>query len=240
MACLGQASSQRPQKIQRSILISYTLAYFSSRYKCSSPFLRSSATIEIASAGQATAQSPQAVQRYYEENKQPPKTPICFGVCDDCGRLHARGLKNTARAFIQAGGILRCHSCARINKAKKKLAGERRRRAEWRESGDPRYAQLVARELNKDHRRRVRINATSDVTNAFLRRLRLSRKTCPLCGVRFEAANPATVDHVIPLAAGGTHTRDNLRVCCRSCNSRRGASFEDVSNFQLNLEMNVS
>ena len=178
-------------------------------------------------------------KRWNERRKTPRHTPICFGVCDDCGRLHARALRFTAQAFVKAGGILRCHSCAQINKAKKKLAAERRRRAEWRGAGDPRYEQLVARESNKCHRRRVRINATSDVTNAFLRRLRSSRKTCPLCGVRFGEDNPASVDHVIPLAAGGTHTRDNLRVCCKSCNSRRGASFDDVSNFQLNLEMSV-
>ena len=153
-----------------------------------------------------------AQKRYYEGTRPPRSTQICFGLCDDCGRLHARRLKNTARAFVQAGGILRCHSCARINKATKKLAAERRRRAEWREAGDPRYEQLVARESNKCHRRRVRINATSDVTNAFLRRLRLSRKTCPLCGVRFGEDNLASVDHVIPLAAGGTHTRARIRL----------------------------
>src|SRR6478672_8199635 len=63
IASLGQASSQNPQKIQRSILISYFTAYFSSRYKFSSPALRSAPSIVIASAGQATAHKPHAVQR---------------------------------------------------------------------------------------------------------------------------------------------------------------------------------
>src|SRR5690606_21934888 len=59
----GHASSHRPQKIQRSILISYTAAYFSSRYKCNSSLVRSAAIIVIASAGQDSAHKPQAVQR---------------------------------------------------------------------------------------------------------------------------------------------------------------------------------
>lgn len=32
-----------------------------------------------------------------------------------------------------------------------------------------------------------------------------------------------TVDHVVPLSAGGTHERGNLRVLCRSCHGRRTA-----------------
>src|SRR5690606_4434174 len=63
MASLGQASSHNPQKIQRNILISYTTAYFSSRYISSSPFLRSPAVIVMASAGHDNAHNPQAVQR---------------------------------------------------------------------------------------------------------------------------------------------------------------------------------
>lgn len=32
----------------------------------------------------------------------------------------------------------------------------------------------------------------------------------------------ATLDHIIPLVAGGTNADDNLRVLCRSCNSSKG------------------
>ncbi|MFE2605759.1 HNH endonuclease [Streptomyces mirabilis] len=46
---------------------------------------------------------------------------------------------------------------------------------------------------------------------------------CPGWGVPSHASADLTVDHVIPLAAGGTNRRENLRVLCRSCNSRRGS-----------------
>lgn len=39
---------------------------------------------------------------------------------------------------------------------------------------------------------------------------------CAYCG------QPAdTIDHVIPVSAGGTNHRENLVPCCRSCNQRK-------------------
>jgi 5-methylcytosine-specific restriction endonuclease McrA len=176
---------------------------------------------------------------YVAYEKVVQQTPVFYADCDECGKFHVRRASMTWQSFVQAGGVLRCYACAKLRKKAKKIEAERARRALWRENNDPRYEILKARESNKVHRRRVRITATSDVSNSFLRKLRLSRKTCPLCGVRFSEGNRASVDHVIPLALGGTHTRDNLRLCCCSCNSRRGATLSDVSNFQLNLGMCV-
>ncbi len=44
--------------------------------------------------------------------------------------------------------------------------------------------------------------------------------TCYLCGCK-PAGRDLTLDHVIPLVRGGSHTADNLRVACRSCNSSK-------------------
>ncbi|MFD4626481.1 HNH endonuclease [Streptomyces sp. NPDC058475] len=46
---------------------------------------------------------------------------------------------------------------------------------------------------------------------------------CEGWGVAPHGSADLTVDHIIPLAKGGTHHRENLRVLCRSCNSRRGS-----------------
>lgn len=43
---------------------------------------------------------------------------------------------------------------------------------------------------------------------------------CYLCG-NTPTGWQLTLDHVIPLVRGGSHTPDNLRVACRSCNARK-------------------
>ena len=45
---------------------------------------------------------------------------------------------------------------------------------------------------------------------------------CYLCGVELSI-HEVTLDHVVALANGGSHTEDNLRVACRECNSRKGS-----------------
>lgn len=62
--------------------------------------------------------------------------------------------------------------------------------------------------------------------------------TCYICGCKtsrqdyylshgwFTVGNTyPTIDHVIPLARGGTHTWDNVRLACRLCNSTKGDSL---------------
>jgi len=48
-----------------------------------------------------------------------------------------------------------------------------------------------------------------------------SEVQCYLCGA--WAHDDDIVDHVVPLAAGGTDDRDNLRRCCRTCHARKTA-----------------
>ena len=48
-------------------------------------------------------------------------------------------------------------------------------------------------------------------------------KTCWLCGGEFRREDPATIDHVVPVRAGGSSRRCNLHAAHRRCNSSRGA-----------------
>lgn len=46
--------------------------------------------------------------------------------------------------------------------------------------------------------------------------------TCLLCGLPVTKQT-ASLDHIIPLAAGGPHTRANVQTAHRVCNSKKGA-----------------
>jgi 5-methylcytosine-specific restriction endonuclease McrA len=46
-------------------------------------------------------------------------------------------------------------------------------------------------------------------------------KPCCFCG-RILSMNEATLEHVIPLSAGGGWDVDNIRISCESCNRDRG------------------
>ena len=51
-------------------------------------------------------------------------------------------------------------------------------------------------------------------------RAQLQKGVCHYCG-RFVGAAQLTMDHVIPVARGGTSTRGNCVPCCKECNSKK-------------------
>lgn len=62
-----------------------------------------------------------------------------------------------------------------------------------------------------------------------LRRMVLARS--PLCADPFEthtgrAVQATDVDHIIPLAQGGTNAMDNLQSLCHSCHSRKTVEMD--------------
>lgn len=44
---------------------------------------------------------------------------------------------------------------------------------------------------------------------------------CHWCGREFESVNDSTLDHVIPLAKGGSNGQDNVVLACPECNANR-------------------
>ncbi|MGA9771653.1 MAG: HNH endonuclease [Blastocatellia bacterium] len=62
------------------------------------------------------------------------------------------------------------------------------------------------------------------------------KSTCYLCRRRLERRE-ITFDHVVPLAKKGPHTEGNIRVACRTCNSRKGAKL--LHEFLRDLERDL-
>lgn len=57
--------------------------------------------------------------------------------------------------------------------------------------------------------------------------IRRDDSTCYLCGKKCEASE-IHLDHIVPLALGGSHTADNLGVACAECNMWKGATLTEL------------
>lgn len=57
-----------------------------------------------------------------------------------------------------------------------------------------------------------------------LRRELLFEASCANCARNDDLS----IDHIIPIAAGGRSNRENLQVLCRSCNSKKGARISEA------------
>jgi 5-methylcytosine-specific restriction protein A len=85
--------------------------------------------------------------------------------------------------------------------------------AEYQAQRDAQRGSASARGYTSTYRRTARAVISDHLTKHGAR--------CPGWGVPGHASTDLTVDHVVPLSAGGTHDRANLRVLCRACNSRK-------------------
>lgn len=90
--------------------------------------------------------------------------------------------------------------------------------------------------LNHIHKRRAKCKIT-DITTDWLEQLKENSIHCPLCGCEMnEIKNhpqEKTLEHIIPLNVGGTHTMDNVMYDCRKCNLSRPKDGSDLIEMRL-------
>lgn len=95
---------------------------------------------------------------------------------------------------------------------------------QWRLDNPDRNRELIRR-WNKAHpeaRRAMhhnrRAKTKGGVSPSELKEMRrVHGKRCAMC----RTAGKMTIDHIIPLAAGGPHTRSNIQFLCSPCNSAK-------------------
>ena len=95
-------------------------------------------------------------------------------------------------------------------------------------------AARVKDELRKSERlKRARSNGRFDADIDIYKLIERDGEYCYLCGDGVHFNNHyndpkyPTIEHVMPIARGGTHSWDNVKVACRECNTRKSTTLID-------------
>lgn len=87
----------------------------------------------------------------------------------------------------------------------------------------------------KNRRRRIDLQVVASEPYTLAEIAQRDGYCCGLCGGTVDMEVPwpdrwaPTVDHVVPLVAGGDDTRANVQLAHFVCNSRKGARLESVA-----------
>jgi 5-methylcytosine-specific restriction endonuclease McrA len=117
------------------------------------------------------------------------------------------------RAYRKANPELMCkRDRERYQKHREKAL---KQKSEWGKTPEGRIKQKA-----KNQTRRARKNSVvSTLTASDLKEIRDKAKgRCFYC----REKRPLALDHIIPICKGGPHSRDNVVMACRSCNSSKG------------------
>jgi 5-methylcytosine-specific restriction endonuclease McrA len=143
--------------------------------------------------------------------------PVCKAAAKRLGVSHFFTGRPCQRGHVAnryaSGG--KCVECAREDHAKRMAC----RPPKQPRTHDPERAKLIDRAIRSARRARQKA-AEGRFTAADIRALETrQRGKCACCGKKRNLA----VDHIVPLAKGGTNWPNNLQLLCTSCNCAKGA-----------------
>lgn len=134
--------------------------------------------------------------------------------CKQINAYRRQRYKDRTLEQRQSDALLRRNNFLRLAEQTKEIRRERNRR--WRQQNPEKHADNAiryrARKMNAPRIEKIDRKAI----------IERDKWICYLC-LQICTPQNVTLDHVVPLFHGGTHTADNLRVACFSCNCRKGA-----------------
>jgi len=135
--------------------------------------------------------------------------------CADCNQFKPFNEFTPARRG-RGGLIAYCKKCISFHERCPAKTREYRLRLENKD----REAYLKKHRVRQEKRRKMMSDRSDGtVTPIFLESV-YERETCAYCN-EFVSRELRTVDHVIPLVAGGSHSSSNIVMACRDCNSSK-------------------
>lgn len=102
------------------------------------------------------------------------------------------------------------------------------------------YAKQSTTEANRRRRARERVGYIETIRPEEI--YRRDKYKCWICNCKVVStygkdncknSNAATLDHIIPLVKGGTHSKNNIKTACRQCNSLKGDTI--IEGTQINI-----
>lgn len=76
----------------------------------------------------------------------------------------------------------------------------------------------LKKQISNAKRRALKSSTSEEGISDYIERLFSMTKNCTYC----DKESKLTIDHMLPLNKGGTHTKENISLCCSSCNSKKG------------------
>lgn len=112
---------------------------------------------------------------------------------------------------------------ARRSNAKPEVSANNVARARRWQEANPEKA-MESRLVSDRNRRSRKRGAEGSHTKQDVADILKSQKyRCAECGVSVKAINSRHVDHIMPLALGGSNSKSNLQVLCAPCNLKKAA-----------------
>lgn len=90
----------------------------------------------------------------------------------------------------------------------------------------------LRRQRRKDNRtKQAKKNGNYDKSITLAKVYKRNHGVCYICGKHlilnddYNRLDAPTIEHVVPICKGGTHTWDNVRLACRACNTAKGTKL---------------
>ena len=159
------------------------------------------------------------------------------GVCNICNRVRASAwyALNAARAKVNGMSYRAAnpekHKAAVARAVEANLDKKRSRDADWRASNPERISAVCAawaaanpearRIYNQNRRAKKRANGGVLTKGLSAKLFKLQRGLCPCC--KQPLGDNFHLDHIQPIALGGSNTDDNMQLLRQRCNNQKHA-----------------